>query len=72
MTSRRRLVAWWYAPTLERWVRWASEPTRSAGDALARAAALAEYAPPGRFFVDVFARQNGAWKHETRYRFGGE
>jgi hypothetical protein len=66
----RTVVAWWYAPTSEQWMRWASKPAGSAAEAFQRAAQLSEFMPEGHRFVDVWARRDGKWKHETRYRFG--
>lgn len=66
----RAVVAWWFAPVTGQWMRWATKPAASAGEAFERAAKLAEFMPDGQRFVDVWAKRGGKWQHETRYRFG--
>jgi hypothetical protein len=66
----RSVVAWWYSPTTEKWMRWDAKPAASAGEAFERAARMVEWMPAGERFVDVWQMRGGKWAHETRYRFG--
>ena len=66
----RTVVSWWYSPSAAKWIRWSSHPAADAGAALERAMRDLDWMPAGQRFVDVWRRQGGAWKHETRYRDG--
>lgn len=69
----RALVAMWYSPVTETWIKWSEESGPfSAGDAMLRAASAAEWLPSGRAYVDQWLKRGGKWLHETRYRFGTE
>lgn len=69
----RAIVAMWYSPATETWMKWRQETGPfSAGDAMLRAARAAEWLPSGRAYVDQWVRRGGKWIHEARYRFGTE
>lgn len=71
-TTTRSLVAWYYSPVTGKWVKWREQSGAWApGTAWQKATELARWLPSGNTFVDQWSRApGGAWKHETRYRFG--
>lgn len=68
VNASRIVVAWWYSPITERWVRWSAKNASDAGEALLLAMQQLEWMPPGARYVDVWRREGKTLKHETRYR----